>query len=64
MLFLSDRSRTLLYCLLTTLVGIGMLVWSTTIEEHQPLVYWAGLLAVAVGGVSGVGMLLAMLWEG
>jgi hypothetical protein len=39
---MSERARALLYCLLTTLVGIGMLVWSTTVEEQfQPFVYGA-----------------------
>jgi hypothetical protein len=62
---MSDRQRALLYCLLTALVGIGMLVWAPTVEENlQPFVVGAGLLALAVGGVAGIGILLAWLWEG
>jgi hypothetical protein len=60
-----DAKRALLYCLLTTLVGIGMLVWSNTVEgQFQLLVFGAGLLALVVGAASAVGIIVAMLWEG
>jgi hypothetical protein len=60
-----DAKRALLFCLLTTLVGVGMLVWSPTVEEQfQSVVFGAGLFALLVGAVSAVGIILAMLWEG
>jgi hypothetical protein len=60
----NDAKRALWCCLLTALVGVGMLVWSTTVEELQSLVFGAGLVAVLVGAVLGVGIILASLWEG
>jgi hypothetical protein len=60
-----DARRALLFCLLTTLVGVGMLVWSTTVEEQfQLLVLGAGMLALLVGVGLAAGIIVAMLWEG
>jgi hypothetical protein len=60
-----DAKRALLCCFLTTLLGIAMLAWATTVEEQfQPFVYGAGLLALVVGAVSAVGVMLAMLLKG
>jgi hypothetical protein len=61
----NDAKRALWCCLLTALVGLGMLAWSTTVEEQfQSLVFGAGLVAMLVGAVLGVGIVLASLWEG
>jgi hypothetical protein len=63
--FSNDVKRALLFCLLTTLIGVGMLVWSTTVEaQFQLIVFGAGLLALLVGAVSAIGIIVAMLWEG
>jgi len=60
----NDAKRALWCCLLTALVGVGMLVWSTNVEgQFQLLVFGAGLVAVLVGAGLGVGIILAALWE-
>jgi hypothetical protein len=61
----NDAKRALWCCLLTALVGVGMIAWSTTVEEQfQLLVFGAGLVAILVGTGFGVGIILASLWEG
>jgi hypothetical protein len=59
---MNDAKYALWCCLLTTLVGFGMLAWATTVEEqYQPFVVGAGMLAVVVAAVCAVGVMLAML---
>jgi len=61
----NDARLALGCCLLTALIGIGVLTWATTIEEqYQLVVVGAGLLAVLVGAVCAVGVMLALLGKG
>ena len=58
----NDAKYALWCCLLTTLVGVGMLAWATTIEEqYQLFVVGAGMLAVLISAVCAVGVMLARL---
>lgn len=60
----NDSKLALGSSLLVTLLGIGMITWSSSVEENLgPFVFWAGIIALLVGVVSAIGVMLAMLFK-